>query len=91
VVKGAAAAAAARACRRAPRGRTPCAVVDEGPGGKGFVVALFDPSTNALKGFLSSKDGSCGKVKDRDRASSFATVKEAEAAAAKCKAKECPP
>jgi hypothetical protein len=81
---------APRACRR-PRGRAPCAVVDEGPGGKGFVVALFDPATSTLKGFLSSQEGSCGKVKDRARASSFATAKEAEAAADRCKAKECPP
>lgn len=77
-------------CRR-PKGRNPCAVVDEGVGGKDFVVALFDPGTNSLKGFLSSTEGACSRVRNRRKATAFSTLREAEAAAKKCKASECPP
>jgi hypothetical protein len=69
----------------------PCAVLDEGPAGKGFVVALFDPATNDLRGFLRTAGGRCGRARRRSRATSFATLKEAEAAAVLCKSKECPP
>lgn len=83
-------------CRRPAAGVSgapmpPCAVVDEGLAGKGFVVALFDPTTNDLRGFLRTTGGRCGRARRRSRATPFATLKEAEAAAELCKAKECPP
>jgi hypothetical protein len=71
--------------------KKPCAVLDEVGPGKGYKLALFDPKTDRLQSFLVSDAEGCRTTKKREDATTFASIKEVEAAINKCRALPCPP